>query len=90
MRVNPEFLRQSLFEKTKPIDSYWVLRKESQGLRDAYCEKEFEKTKPIFWEAKLCKIIINNSLWRFWWAEAARKQSQFKANRRPLAGKSKH
>ena len=34
-------------EKTKPIISYCVLRKESQGLRDAYCENEFEKTKPI-------------------------------------------
>ena len=28
------------FEKTKPIYSYCVLR-------DAYCEKAFEKTKPI-------------------------------------------
>ena len=36
-----EFIRgYGLFEKTKPIYSYCV-----PG--DAYCEKEFEKTKPI-------------------------------------------
>jgi len=41
--------------KTKPTKAnIIVLRKstgrltaESQGLRDAYCEKEFEKTKPM-------------------------------------------
>ena len=41
--------------KQSQFISYWVFRKstgrltaESQGLRDAYCETEFEKTKPIF------------------------------------------
>ena len=50
----------SQFEKTKhvlsvaewanlfvPRSAFGVLRKESQGLRDAYCENEYEKTKPI-------------------------------------------
>jgi len=32
--------QEKLFEKTKPIYSYRVLRA-------AYCENEFEKTKPI-------------------------------------------
>jgi hypothetical protein len=42
-------------EKTKPIYSFRVLRA-------AYCEKEFEKTKPIL---ALCKFVRSLSL-QFW------------------------
>ena len=48
-KITENCARQETFLcKTKPIYSYCVLRKESQGLRGAYCEKEFEKTKPIY------------------------------------------
>ena len=43
----PDGEEKGRFEKTKPIYSYWVLR-------DAYCEKELEKTKPICRRVNLC------------------------------------
>jgi hypothetical protein len=45
--MKSEMSLKSTFEKTKPIYSYCVLR-------DAYCEKEFEKTNPILVSPQAC------------------------------------
>ena len=66
-------------EKTKPIYSYCVLR-------DAYCEKEFEKTKPISKGSKWCNFNTYNRIWGFERTMTAKKQSQFKAKQSQSAG----
>ncbi|MHC4329744.1 MAG: hypothetical protein ACYSWW_16645 [Planctomycetota bacterium] len=60
-----------LFEKTKPIISYCVLR-------DAYCEKEFEKTKPIYGRPNEYKLLFDRGLCRKNRSRNPEKQTQFK------------
>jgi len=46
-----------LFEKTKPIYSFCVMRY-------AYCVMEVEKTNPIFRRANQCKFLYEGKLWQ--------------------------
>ena len=50
------FVAMNLFEKTKPIYSYCVVR-------DAYCEMESEKTKPVCHRANRRNILFERWLW---------------------------
>ena len=67
-----------LFEKTKPIYSYCVLR-------DAYCEKEFEKTKPILKQQNNVSSFIE-SVYEILFDLGAGKN---KANSKPIFGQLK-
>ena len=62
-----------LFEKTKLIYSYCVLRA-------AYCENEFEKTNPIFQGPNWRNILFERNLWHYTALRGTKKQTQFKAN----------
>jgi len=73
-------------EKTKPIYSFSVLHKESQGLRAADCESEVEKTKPICRRANRRKLLYERGIWRNSGVLGAKKQSQFKAKCRASKG----
>jgi len=61
----------TILEKTKPICSYCVMR-------DAYCGKEFEKTKPICQPIKRGKLFFERMLCQYNGLRAAKKQSQTK------------
>jgi len=54
----------------EPIISYCVLR-------DAYCVKEFEKTKPICDGMKYHKVFYERSLWQYIVLWGTKKQSQY-------------
>ena len=53
-------------------------------LKKCYLKKQSQFAEEVNW----LNASNNNGIWRFRWAEAAIKQSQFKPKRRPLDGKS--
>ena len=69
--------------------------KPSPSLRDeaatqtADKEYDFKKQSQFAGGVNWRNVSNNNGLWRFWKMKAAKKQSQFKANRLPLAGNAK-
>jgi hypothetical protein len=63
--------------KTKPIYSYCVVR-------DAYCVREFEKTKPICDNANCRNLLLERILWQYVALRGTKKQSQTEPILEPL------
>jgi len=84
---NPDFGCSWIPHQARPEQAEWVRNDREEGADQIMCF--YARQSQFAGGVSRDNISNNNSLRRFKWVQTAKKQSQFKANRRPLGGNPK-